>query len=100
MIVLHKDGSYQLCDEFSYLHLLDAGWSYSKDRPVTPPKPLTDPVEVPDPALEPEKESEPEAKATQGDLIRMEAKAAGIKSWHLKAIKTLKKELKNVGNQK
>ena len=39
-IVLYKDGKAKLFNEFSYLHELENGWSYSKNpKPKPKPKP-------------------------------------------------------------
>lgn len=37
-IILFKNGGYKICDEFSYLHELEAGWSLTKVPPKVDPK--------------------------------------------------------------
>jgi len=93
-IILYKPGNrikingipvdFQVCNEFSYLHLLEQGWFYTpkecyaeKEEEVV--------VWVPNPDLGPPKLSDAE--------IRAAAKDAGISSWHTKSIERLKNEL-------
>ena len=52
-IILHKNGEIQIANEFSYLHLLDDGWSYEKNLKLAVKKPIIKEQEV-KPEVKPE----------------------------------------------
>lgn len=104
-IILYKPGNtskvrgipceVQICNEFSYLHLLEQGWFYSpeecyaeKEQPEEPESAETEETELAE--IEEIEESIPE------DEIREAARKANISSWHVKSIDRLKKELEEL----
>jgi len=96
-IVLYKQGNsytsptgirceFQICNPFSYLHLLDAGWF------LTPEEVVADEKEK----KEKEKTPEPTEDELEEDAIREAAKAAGISNWYNKGIDKLVEELETI----
>lgn len=127
-IVLYKKGNagkvrgipcqIQVCNEFSYLHLLEESWYYTPEEVVEAEikeKELEEKAqaeietkimkkavtvvskkEVVAEELEEETvetEIEPPEPASTDDKIRAKAKEAGISHWHNKSIERLNKEL-------
>lgn len=99
---------FQICNEHSYLHLLEQGWHYTPEEcyaekkqeidDKTTSKEILDETEVPEAKEVPETskedtESEPDEEE---NAIRKAAKDADIDHWHVKSIKRLKKELKEL----
>ena len=90
-IILYKKGDttkvngipceIQICNEFSYLHLLEQGWFYTPEECY---------------AEEPEETPATEAESTKDHEVRTAAKDAGISHWHTKSIDRLTKELKEL----
>ena len=108
-IILYKKGTmhkvngipcqFQICNEYSYLHLLEQGWKYTPEECYQEPEPdlvevpeETEPIEPPEPEL-----SEDELKE---DAIRSAAKDAGISNWYNKKIDRLVDELRVVDDLK
>ena len=97
-IVLYKPGNtykspkgirceFQICNSFSYLHLLDDGWFLTPEECYPEPEVVEDkPVPVPEPTEDELKE----------DAIRDAAKAAGISNWYNKGIEKLVEELETI----
>jgi hypothetical protein len=97
-IILFKKGTmhkirgipceFQICNEYSYLHLLKQGWHYTPEECYAEPEPevVEVPEEIPDPEL-----SEDELKE---EAIRKAARDAGIDHWWNKSIERLTSELK------
>ena len=84
---------FQICDPFSYLHLLDDGWFYTPEECCAEPEkdePVRVVVWVPNPDFGPPRLSNNE--------IRTAAKNAGISHWHTKSIDRLTSELKELDN--
>ena len=87
----------QICDPFSYLHLLKDGWFLTPEECYA--KKETE--QEAEPEAEEETEDEAEEEATESvlvdptpeDEIRAAAKAAGITGWWNKNIEKLKSEL-------
>ena len=96
----------QVCNEFSYLHLLDEGWFYTPEEVLE--------AEIKEKALEeeipeeiPEEETpendfgegteaepmDPPRSPSTDDEIRTTAKKAGINYWHTKSIDRLVSEI-------
>ena len=75
----------QVCNEFSYLHLLDEGWYYTPEEMLEGEK-----AEKEGPSQEEPVEVETELT---DDKIRAAAKKAGIGNWHNKKIYRLLEEL-------
>jgi hypothetical protein len=81
---------YQICNEYSYLHLLKQGWHYTPEECYAEEKQEIDDKAAPREA--PEKaESEDDLKE---EAIRKAAKDAGIDHWWNKSIERLAGELK------
>ena len=108
-IVLYKAGNtytspkgircqFQLCDPFSFLHLLEDGWFYTPEECYAEKEDKTAKAEK-EAAAKAEPEAEEEATEsvlvdpTPEDEIRATAKAAGITGWWNKNIEKLKSEL-------
>jgi hypothetical protein len=108
-IILYRKGNihkvngipceYQICNEYSYLHLLKQGWHYTPEECYAEEK-----QEIDDKATSGEtpEETEPELvelpELSEDDLkeeaIRKAAKDAGIEHWWNKSIERLTSELK------
>jgi len=100
-VILYKKGNagkvrgipcqIQICNEFSYKHLLEQEWFYTPEECYAKEE-QEEPVRVvvwtPNPDFGPPKLSDEE--------IRASAKDAGISSWHMKSIDRLEKELKDL----
>ena len=119
-IILYKPGNmqkirgipcqFQICNEFSYKHLLDQGWFHTpeecyvvEEQVEEVPEDITeeavevDTEEVQEVAENEESEETVEETAEVSDNgIRVKAKAAGIRSWHNKSITRLVGELKEL----
>lgn len=83
----------QVCNEFSYLHLLDEGWYYTPEEMLEGEK-----AEKEEPSQEEPTEvelAEVETELTD-DEIRAVAKKANIGNWHNKKIDRLLEELKEL----
>jgi len=113
-IILYKKGNtakvrgipcqFQICNEFSYLHLLEQGWFYTpeecyaeEEEPelVETPEVFKSDLEV----AEETPETEEESTETDGEAsIRLAAKVAGISHWHNKNISRLTRELEELDN--
>lgn len=110
-VILYKAGStnkvngipcqIQICNEYSYLHLLDQGWKYTPEE-CYPKVEEPELVEIPE---EIEKVKEPEYSEVEivsdvvfEDTIRKTAKEARISNWHNKSIGRLVNELKELEN--
>jgi hypothetical protein len=78
----------QICNEYSYLHLLKQGWHYTPEECYAEEEPEL--VEIPEVKEETETEEEPI------DEIRVLARDAGISHWHNKSINRLTKELREL----
>ena len=111
-IVLYKSGNsytspegircqFQICNPFSYLHLLDNGWFLTpeevvkddkkkKEEKEKKEKEMKEVVEEPVPAPEPTEDE------LEEDAIRAAAKAAGISNWYNKGIEKLVEELETI----
>ncbi len=121
-VILYKPGNVgkvrgipceiQICNEFSYLHLLDQGWFYTPEEcyvveeqdeevPEDITEEATDTEEIPEVAEteEPEETAEETAEVSDNG-IRVKAKAAGISNWHNKSITRLVGELKELDDGK
>lgn len=95
-IILYKKGTmhkirgipcqFQICNEYSYLHLLEQGWKYTPEECYAEEEPEV--VEIQDKEPEDMKEV----------AIRHAAKDAGISHWHNKSIERLEKELEEIGD--
>ena len=67
-VVLYKNGQHQIVNEFSYLHLLDEGWSYEKE-------PVKEPVKEPEvkkPEVKEPEVKEPEIKVVSKVVRKVE----------------------------
>jgi len=102
-IVLYKQGNsytsptgirceFQICNPFSYLHLLDAGWFLTPEEVVKDDKKKKEEKEK----EEKEKTPEPTEDELEEDAIRAAAKAAGISNWYNKGIEKLVEELETI----
>jgi len=88
----------QVCNEFSYLHLLEQGWFYTPEECYAEEE-EPELVEVPEIEEEAETTEEPmEAGEEPIDEIRAAAREAGISHWHNKSIERLVSELKDTEN--
>lgn len=95
----------QICNEFSYLHLLEQGWCYTPEECYVTDEPeeetclpevcyaTEEPPEAEE--AEPEAESEPEPENNL-QTLRAAAKDAGIEKWQVKGMKRLEKELAEI----
>jgi hypothetical protein len=115
-VILFKDGGFKICNEYSFLHELDAGWSLTKEPPKSEEQIEEEIVEETTEDAETEEETEanePEDaepvlvlddEAAEDELIagftvdeiRAMAKDAGIGNWHNKKIENLLKELEGL----
>ena len=113
VVLFNKDGQSKICNEFSYLHLLEQGWFYTPEECYVEEKQdesdETGPEETPG-----EEELETEEEITKvvvwipnpdfgpprlsDNEIRAAAKEAGISHWHTKSIDRLENELKDLEN--
>lgn len=94
----------EVFDEYSYLHNLENGWFYSPEECYaeeneTEKEKSTE--KEPDHKESPEKTGDEsgERVLTLEETLRAKAKDAGIKSWWIKSIANLEKELANGGNK-
>lgn len=104
-VILYKKGNtskvngilceVQICNEFSYLHLLEQGWCYSPEECYAEEK-EPELVEIPEEIEEAEAEPMETEPALTDDKIRMAAKDAGISHWHTKSIERLINELDEI----
>ena len=121
-IILYKPGNMnkirgipcqiQICNEFSYKHLLDQGWFYTpeecyvvEEQDEEVPEDITEEAtateEIPEVAENEDSEEAAEETAEVSDNgIRVKAKAAGISNWHNKSITRLVGELKELEDGK
>jgi len=92
----------QICNEFSYKHLLEQGWCYSpeecyaekeEEKVTEDTEEETTDTETEDIPIETTVLSEDELTEA---AIREAAKNAGISSWHVKSIERLTKELEEL----
>ena len=108
-IVLYKSGNsytspegirceFQICNPFSYLHLLDDGWFLTPEEVVKDEKKKKEEKEKQEkekvlkiPGLTELTEDE-----LKEDAIREAAKAAGISNWYNKGIEKLVEELETI----
>ena len=100
-VILYKKGNtakvrgipcqFQICNEYSYLHLLEQGWKYTPEECYADEEPEV--VEIPEEVPE-EPVEDPEE--TPEDAIRTAARDARIRHWHNKSIERLEKELKEL----
>lgn len=102
-IILYKAGGginirgipcqFQICNPFSYLHLLDQGWFYTPEECYAEEKE----EEIAEDTTEETTGTEMEAdqELIEND-IRLAAKVAGISHWHNKSIDRLTKELEEL----
>lgn len=86
----------QICNEFSYLHLLEQGWFYTPEECYAETEQEEGDKTGPEETLEEELETEEEPKKSADVEIRTAAKDAGISHWHTKSIDRLKNELKDL----
>ncbi len=109
-VVLYKGKQAQVFDEYSYLHMLDAGWSYSPDEEDLKAKEAEE-KEAAEARAEKKAEDKKDrdkqaAVAREGVLlekikkgnasnneVKEYAKLTKIKGWHLKGIDKLIKEI-------
>lgn len=90
----------QVCNEFSYLHLLDEGWYYTPEEvaeaEIKEKRKALEDKEAPEADFGDATEAEPTETepALTDDDIRTMAKEAGISHWHTKSIDRLVSELK------
>ena len=117
-VILYKPGNVgkvrgipceiQICNEFSYLHLLDQGWFYTpeecyvvEEQVEEVPEDITEEATATEEIPEVAETEEPEETAEVSDNgIRVKAKAAGISNWHNKSITWLVGELKELDDGK
>lgn len=109
-VVLYKGNQAKVFDEYSYLHMLDAGWSYSPDEAALEEeeirKAVAANVEAENEAKEKKERKKQSAAAREGVLlekitkgkandseVKEYAKLKKIKGWHLKGIDKLIKEI-------
>lgn len=96
-------GEAQTFNEFSYLHLLEQGWHYTKAECYENETDTEKKENDKDHDEEARKEKDGEKVKDEGLLtdksVRAEAKAAGIKDWKKKPIDLLMEELTNGGDQ-
>ncbi len=71
-IVLFKGDAFKICDEFSYLHELDNGWSYTKGEK---PKPKVETPKVETPKVETPKEKPPVVETLKVETPKVEVKS-------------------------
>lgn len=98
-IILYRKGNihkvngipceYQICNEYSYLHLLERGWHYTPEECYAEEKQEIDDKAAPRETPEKE-ESEDDLKE---EAIRKAAKDAGIEHWWNKSVERLSSEL-------
>jgi len=91
---------FQVCNEHSYLHLLDQGWFYTPEECYAEEKQENDDNAASGEILEetetPETEETTEGPVDPDEAIRAAAKYAGISHWHNKSIERLVNELKEL----
>jgi len=83
VVLFNKDGQSKICNEFSYLHLLEDGWYYTQKEAEEAEK---------------NKKDEKDKEASNENDLRAAAKEAGISHWHTKSIDRLENELKDLEN--
>ena len=85
-----------ICNEHSYLHLLDEGWFYSPEECYAEKEKIDEKADVLEEKTESDSEDDEKTRpkpVLTNDGIRAAAKKAGIRSWHNKKIERLVKEL-------
>lgn len=105
-IVLYKQGNsytspkgirceFQICNSFSYLHLLDDGWFLTPEEVVADEEKKKEEKEEKEKGKVPDPDALTEEELKE-DAIREAAKAAGISNWYNKGIEKLVEELETI----